>query len=172
MPEQMPQLNSIPQNRKPSVLNPLDYLRKVRDDRFRRQRDELRSYLEVALPLAEEVDRLYSNWRETVEVSEPITDCQKAANVSAIYWWQITERLREFRKCVPPKAAERYHALFLDALANASAGTEILKNGFRFNKFSEVSRGIGYLDGYLEAMSRAQDEMGRLLRKFRFIDDE
>lgn len=172
MSEQLPKMNSIPPSRKPSLLNPFGYLQKVFDDRFQRQRDELRGYLEIALPLAEEADRLYRDWREAVEVSEPITDCQRAANLSAVYWWQITERLRGFQARIPPKTAQRYHSIFLDALTNASTGAEVLKNGFRFNKFAEVSRGIGYLDGYLKAMSQAEAEMGRLLRKYRFIDNE
>ncbi|MGI5836693.1 MAG: hypothetical protein ACOX87_09415 [Chloroflexota bacterium] len=172
MPEQSLQLNSIPSNRNANGLNPLSYLKRKRDERFLRERDDLRRYLESALPLAEDVDRLYREWRKAVQISEPIKDCQKAANVTAIYWWQITERLRVFREYVPPKTGQRYHNRFMNALTNASVGTEILKNGFRFNKFADVSRGIGYLDEYLKSMSQAEAEMGRLLRKYRFIDDE
>ena len=113
-------------------------------------------------------DRLYREWREAV--AEPIQDSQKAGNVSAIYWWQITERLIAFRQLSPPKAAAQYHKLFAEALWNASQGAEIAKNGFRFNKFSALSRSMGYLDRYLELMDEAERELGRLLRKYRLVE--
>ena len=153
-------------------MNPLSFFKRLRADRFQRESDELRRYLEVAVPLALEAEQLYRRWRDAVEVSEPIQDCQKAANLSAVYWWQITERLRGFREIAYPKTAKRYHELFEEALTCASVGTEILKNGFRFNKFSEVSRGIGYLDRYLELMSQAEAEVGRLIRKYRLAVDD
>ncbi len=157
--------------RRSAFPNPWGYLQKLREDRFRQQQAELRRYLEAATPVALLADRLYWEWREAVEVSEPIKDCQKAANLSAVYWWQITDQLRSFKELSPPDPAKRYHAAFIDALSNASIGTEIAKNGFRFNKFSEVSRGMGFLDRYVELMSEAEREMGRLLRKYRLIED-
>jgi len=70
---------------------PWGYARQVMDERYQRQRQELRGYLEQATPIALLADRLYQEWREAVE--EPIQDGQKAANRSAAYWWQVTERL-------------------------------------------------------------------------------
>lgn len=172
MPEPLPESNSALPGRRTSPLKPWSYLQKFFDDRFQRRRDELRRYLEVAAPAALEADRLYRQWREAVEVSEPIQDCQKAANLSAGYWWQITERLRGFQGITPPKIAKRYHAVFLEALTNASVGSEVTKNGFRFNKLSEVSRGMGYLDRYLELMAQAEAEVGELIRKYRLIGEE
>ena len=70
------------------------------------------------------------------------------------------------RQALAP-AAKRYHRLFAEALENASLGSEVVKNGFRFNKYSEVSRGMGYLDRYLEMMSKAEAEMGKLVRSLK-----
>lgn len=149
--------------------NPFSYFKQLRADRFERQREELRGYLKEATPIALLAERLYNDWRETV--SEPVQDSQKAANLSAAYWWQITDRMRSFEKFSPPKPAERYHRLFTEALLNASLGAEVVKNGFRFNKYSEVSRGIGFLDKYVKLMDQAEGELGRLVKKYRLLED-
>lgn len=144
---------------------PWGYARRVMDERYQRQRQELRGYLEQATPIALLVDSLYREWREAVE--EPIQDGQKAANRSAAYWWQVTERLRAFQKVQPPGTAARYHKLFLGALTNASQGAATVKNGFRYTAYAEVSRGLAFLDRYLELMAEAEQELGRLVRKYR-----
>lgn len=159
---------ALPQPDRP-ILTPWGYLKKIQEDRFRRQREELTDYLTVATPIALRIDRLYGEWREAV--SEPIQDCQKVANLSAVCWWQISDRLRAFERLDSPGVAKRYHRLFADALRNASQGMEVTKNGFRFNKYSEVSRGMGFLDRYLELIAEAEAEMGRLLKKYRILDD-
>ncbi len=171
MPDPLPESNSTQPVRQSGLPTPWGYLGRLRDARFERQQGELRSYLEATTPVALLAQRFYGEWREKVEGATPIQDCQKAANFAATYWWQITERLRGFEQIPPPKVAKRYHKLLLEALRSASYGAEITKNGFRFNKFSEVSRGMGYLDEYLEMMSQAEAELGRLLRKYRLIDE-
>jgi len=165
----LPPGQGLPLFSRDHALGIIGYLKKLRDDGFRRRQEELRGYLEVATPVALEADRLYQEWREAV--AEPVQDCQKAANRSAVYWWTITEKLRSFEPLAHPKSADRYHRLFTDALRNASQGSEVAKNGFRFNKFSEVSRGIGYLDEYVKLMAEAEEEMGRLVRKYRLLED-
>lgn len=147
---------------------PWGYARRVMDERYQRQRQELRSYLEQVTPMALLADQLYQEWREAVE--EPIHDGQKAANRSAAYWWQVTERLRAFQQVQPPGTAARYHKLFLDALTNASQGAVTVKNGFRYTAYAEVSRGIAFLDRYVELMAEAEKELGRLVREYRLIE--
>lgn len=155
---------------RPSLFpNPWRYFRELRHERFQRKRLELRSYLKDATEIALTADRLYREWRDAV--SEPIQDGQKAANQSAAYWWSVTERLRAFEQLEPPRTARRYHELFGDALRSASRGSEIAKNGFRANKFSEVSRGLAFLDEYAEQMRHAESEMARLEKKYRLIEN-
>ncbi len=154
---------------KGGLPTPWGYARRVMDERYQRQRRELREYLEQATPIALLADRLYWEWREVVE--EPIQDGQKAANRSANYWWQVTERLRAFQKVQPPGTAARYHKLFLEALTNASQGAVSVKNGFRYTAYTEVSRGIAFLDRYVELMAEAEKELGRLVRKYRLIEE-
>ncbi len=169
MGEPLPQSNSASQIRRLGFPNPFGLWQKRREERFRREREELSRYLEIATPVALLAERLYEEWRETV--SEPVQDGQKAANLSANYWWQITDRLKKFEAISPPSSARRYHKLFADALRNASEGSEIVKNGFRFNKFIEISRGIGFLDRYVELMAEAESELGRLLRKYQLVEE-
>lgn len=170
MPEPFPKSNSEPQVHRPGFPNPFGYWKRRREDRFRREREDLKGYLQLATPIALLAGRLYEDWRDAV--SEPVQDGQKAANLSANYWWQITDRLRKFEEIRPPGPAHRYHRLFADALRNASEGAEVVKNGFRFNKFTEISRGIGFLDRYVELMAEAESELGRLLRKYRLIEED
>jgi len=141
----------------------------LREERFQRQREELRGYLSLAVPVALLAERLYAEWRETV--AEPIQNVQRAANSSAVYWWQITNELRRFEAYVPPSPARRYHKLFVEALRSASQGTVVAKNGFRFNKFSMVGSGMDLLDRYVEQMAKAEAEMGRLVREYRLVDE-
>ena len=150
-------------------LSPWSYVGQIRRERLQRQTEELRRYLEVATPVALLVERLYDEWREAV--AEPIQDGQKAANASAIFWWQVASELRSFEQLVPPKSAQRYHRIFVDALRNASQGAVAAKNGFRFNKFSMVGSGMESLDRYLELMAQAEAEISRLVRKHRLIED-
>jgi len=157
------------QERLPRVLTPWSFLKRLRASRFEQRRQELRSYLEAATPVALRVDRLYRDWREAI--SDPVQDCQKAANVSAVYWWQVSDCLRTFGQLDPPAPARRYHRLFAEALRSASLGSEIAKNGFRSNKFSEVSRGLGHLDRYLELMTEAETELSRLVKRYRLVDE-
>ncbi len=163
MAEPLPEPNSAPGGRS-GFLNPFGYWKRRQTDRFRRERREVSSYLQTATPFVLMVSRLYENWREAI--SEPVQDGQKAANLSANYWWQITDRLRKFQEFSPPKPAQKYHKLFLDALRNASEGAEVVKNGFRFNQYVNISRGMGFLDRYVELMAEAEGELGRLVQKY------
>ncbi len=163
MPEPIPEPNSAPPGRS-GFLNPLGYWKRVQADRLRREREEIADYLRAATPFALMGSRLYEDWREAI--SEPVQDGQKAANLSANYWWQITDRLRKFQELSPPKPAQKYHKLFLDALRNASEGAEVVKNGFRFNQYINISRGMGFLDRYVELMAEAEVELGRLVQKY------
>lgn len=164
MGEPLPPTNSGSQGRWPAILNPAGCWRKRREERVRRERAEVSGYLAAATPLVLQAGRLYEEWRESV--SEPIQDGQKAANLSANYWWRITDALRKLEAVPAPKPARRYHRLFTDALRNASEGAEVVKNGFRFNKYVEISRGMGFLDRYLELMAEAEAELGRLQGKY------
>jgi hypothetical protein len=163
-----PRIDYMPQHRR--IVTPWGYVGKLREERFRRQQEELKSYLEVAVPVALLAERLYAEWREAV--AEPIQNVQKAANVSAVYWWQITNELGSFEPHVPPRIARRYHKLFVDALKSASRGTAIAKNGFRFHKFSMVGSGMELMDRYVELMAKAENEIVRLVSKYRLIDEE
>jgi hypothetical protein len=158
----------MPQHRR--VLTPWGYVGKLRQERFQRQREELKSYLEVAAPIALLAEQLYAEWREAV--IEPIQNVQRAANVSAVYWWQITSKLRDFEALSPPGTARRYHKLFTEALESASKGAVIAKNGFRFNKFSMVGSGMELMDRYVDRMARAEAEMGRLVSRYELIGEE
>jgi hypothetical protein len=169
MPEALPELNNESRPRVSLFPNPFAYRRWKREEQFRREREELSAYFQKAAPVAILVQGYYEKWREAI--SEPIQDGQKAANISANFWWQVAERLRRFRVIVPPKPAERYHKLFDQALASASEGADIAKSGFRFSKFYVVSRGMGYLDKYVELMAEAEQELGRLVQKYRLIED-
>ncbi len=168
MPEPLPEQNSASQRNRSAVTHPLSFWKRMQEDRFRKEREEVSGYLQAATPIALMVNRLYDEWRDSV--SEPIQDGQKAANLSANYWWQVTDRLRRFGELSAPKPAQRYHKLFADALRNASEGAEVVKNGFRFNKYIDISRGMGYLDRYVELMSEAEKEMQRLVEKYRLVE--
>ncbi len=170
MPDSSRKPNGHPSPSESRFPNPLAYWRTLQSRRFERCREDLYLYLEAAIPIALMAERLYEGWRQNT--SEPIQDGQKAANQSAIYWWQIAEGLRKFDSIAPPAPASRYHKLFSDALRNAMEGTGIAKNGFRSNKFSEISKGLGFLDRYVELMSEAERELGRLLRKYRLGEKE
>lgn len=154
---------------KPRSLTPWGYIGRLRQERFERQRDELTAYLRAAMPLALFAERLYEEWREAV--AEPIQDGQKAANASAVFWWQISNELRGFEEIVPPRAARRFHKTFVEALGNASQGAVIAKNGFRFNKYSMVGHGMGFLDRYVSLMSEAEAELARLAQEYGLMDD-
>lgn len=160
MGEPLPQADSVTPGRWSAILNPANYWRKRREERIRRERAELSGYLEAAIPLILQSGRLYEEWRESV--SEPIRNGQIAANLSAGYWWRITDTLRKFEEISAPKPAQRHHKLFVDVLRNASEGAEVVKNGFRFNKYVEISRGMGFLDRYVELAAEAEVELGRL----------
>lgn len=149
--------------------NPWSYFKRWQNDRFQRRGRELTAYLEAATPLALLVDRLYREWREAV--SEPIQESQKVANQCAVFWWHLTDSYRRFDALTPPSVATRYHKLFREALSSAGQGADIAKNGFRSNKFSEVSRGLGFLDRYVELMAEAEQELGKLLRRYRPIGE-
>lgn len=147
----------------------MGFWRRLREERYRRERAEVSRYLRETTAIALVVNRLYEEWREAV--SEPIQDGQKAANVSASYWWQVTDRLRRFQELSPPRPARRYHKLLFGALRNGSEGAEVVKNGFRFNKYVEISRGMGLLDSYVEKMAAAEEELRRLIQRYRLLDD-
>lgn len=140
-----------------------------RRQRFEREREEVRAYLRVATPLGLRASKLYEDWREAV--AEPVQDNQKAANASATFWWRITEGLRRFETLTPPEPARRYHSQFAEAMRNASLGSEAAKNGFRAGKSYEVSRGLGFLDLFVEQMGVAESELGRLVVKYRLLDE-
>ncbi len=163
------QPNGRPEVRGFHLPNPWSLLARRREERFQRRRRELLAYLEVATPLALDAGRLYQEWRDCL--SEPIQDGQKAANQSAIYWWEITDRLGRFEQLSPPSAAAHYHKRFAEALRSASEGAEIVKSGFRSNKYSEVSRGLGLLDRYIELMAEAEQEVGRLVREYGLVQE-
>ncbi len=169
MPEPLPEPNGASRGHGSGLSNPLGFWKRLQGDRFRRQREEVSSYLRAATPVALVVNRLYDDWRDAI--SEPIQDGQKAANLSANYWWQISDRLRKFQELSPPKPAQRYHKLFLNALRNASEGAEVVKNGFRFNKYVNISRGMGFLDRYVELMAAAESELGRLVQKYQLAEN-
>jgi len=169
MPESVPKPNN---DSRPSVSffpNPLAYWAWRRGEQIQRDREALRAYFQEATPMALLAEGHYGRWREAI--SEPIQDAQKAANISANFWWQITDQLRKFRLIKPPKPAERYYKLFAEALRSASEGADIAKSGFRFSKFYVVSRGMGYLDKYVELMGEAERELGRLDQKYRLIEE-
>jgi hypothetical protein len=168
MPESLPESNSASRGHRPGFSNPFAFWKRLQADRFRREREEVGNYLRAATPIALMANRLYEDWREAV--SEPIQDGQKAANLSANYWWQITDKLRRFQQLSPPKPAQKYHRLFLGALQNGSEGAEVVKNGFRFNKYVDISRGMGYLDTYVELMAAAEGELRRLVERYRLVD--
>ena len=147
---------------------PWTRVRQWQDERFQREKAELAVYLQAATPIALRAEEEYAAWREAV--SEPVQNTQKAANASATFWWRVTEGLTRFQELSPPNSAKRYHRLFGEAMRNASLGSEAAKNGFRANKSYEVSRGLGFLDQYVESMKRAEVEMGRLVVKYRLLD--
>ncbi|HEX2922555.1 MAG TPA: hypothetical protein VHS28_00825 [Chloroflexota bacterium] len=149
--------------------NPFASRRQKREEQFLREREELSDYFQAAVPLAMLVQEHYEKWREAI--SEPIQDGQRAANISATFWWQMAERLRRFEEIVPPKPAERYHKLFGQALVSASEGADTAKNGFRFSKFYVISQSMGYLDQYVELMAEAEQELRRLVEKYHLIED-
>ncbi len=169
MPDNVPESNKESQPHVSFFSNPFAYRRRKREEQFRREREELSSYFKGAIPLAMMVREHYEKWRYAV--SEPIQDGQKAANVSAGFWWQVVDLQRRFDEIVPPKPAERYHKLFGQALACASDGADTAKSGFRFSKFYVVSEGMGYLDKYVELMSEAEQELSRLVEKYRLIEE-
>lgn len=141
-----------------------------RQERFRRQQEELREYLRLATPIALRAQELYHEWREAV--SEPVQDAQKAANASATFWWRITDALKRFEALTPPVAARRYHRLFAGAVASGSLGAEAAKLGFRAGKSYEVSRGLGLLDDFVKQMGEAEKELGRLVAKYSLLEGE
>ncbi len=151
-------------------LVPWTRFRQWRDERFEREKAELTLYLQAATPIAIRAEEEYAAWREAV--SEPVQNSQKAANASATFWWRVTEGLTRFRELSPPESAKRYHKLFGEAMQSASLGSEAAKNGFRANKSYEVSRGLGFLDQYVESMKKAELEMGRLVVKYCLLETE
>ena len=140
-----------------------------RQERFLREQAEVRAYLHAATPIGLRAEHLYKAWRETVE--EPVQDGQKAANSSATFWWRITEGLRRFQTLIPPEPARKYHRMFAEALKSGSLGADAAKNGFRSGKTYEVSRGLGYLDDFLRQMHLAENELGRLVLKYKLLDE-
>lgn len=169
MPDPIPEPNNSSPGHRSGLPNPLSFWKRLQEDRLRHQRAEVSSYLRAATPVALAVNRLYEDWREAI--SEPVQDGQKAANLSANYWWQVTDRLRKFQTLEPPNPAQRYHKLFLDALRNASEGAEVVKNGFRFNKYVDISRGMGFLDRYVELMAGAESELRRLVSRYQLVEN-
>ncbi|HEX9014490.1 MAG TPA: hypothetical protein VF960_00645 [Chloroflexota bacterium] len=140
-----------------------------RRERFDREREAVRSYLQVAAPLGLRASKLYETWREAV--AEPVQDNQKAANASATFWWRVTEGLRRFEALTPPEPAARYHKHFAEAMKSASLGSEAAKNGFRAGKSYEVSRGLGLLDLFVKQMEIAENELGRLVVNYKLLDE-
>ena len=162
-------ITDSPPRPKRSIV-PWTRFRQWRDERFQRERAALALYLREATPIALRAEEEYAAWREAV--SEPVQNTQKAANASATFWWRVTEGLTRFQELSPPVSARRYHKLFDEAMRNASLGSEAAKNGFRANKTYEVSRGLGFLDQYVESMRRAEVEMGRLVMKYRLLESD
>ena len=159
--------NPSSSNKRP--IAPWRWFRLRRRERFLREQGEVRAYLHTVTPIGIRAERLYKEWCESV--AEPVQDGQKAANSSATFWWRITEGLRRFETISPPDPAKKYHRLFTTALQNGSLGAEAAKNGFRAGKTYEVSRGLGFLDDFLAQMTEAENELGRLVLKYRLLDE-
>lgn len=162
---------SVPPSSSPKKrpIAPWGRLALWREERFLREQAEVRAYLHVVTPIGLRAEKLYREWREAV--AEPVQDGQKAANASATFWWRITDGLRRFEALNPPAPAKKYHREFLEALRNGSLGSETAKNGFRSGKTYEVSRGLGYLDEFLKQLGAAERELGRLVIKYRLLDE-